>query len=236
MRYSKCQHKKWYVYVQTLQKCDSPIYKKIGGPWPSWRDQIISNVRLKFWHWPFSLTSDLSNYSNYLDLFLQSKPTQAIIFELKPDLKPDLSEISARPQLDLNWIELSLTLLLLLSRQRAREASAFIKNNKRRRLWEPLEPVIVRHFQIGAPFFWSDFRKGFFLKNGAKWSLKLRQKCHKIWQKTNLKRSPQKMLKMCKISYPRTCKKRVFAWKGCQKSLKPEVWTNTKTYQKNVSK
>ena len=85
-------------------------------------------------------------------MFLQSKPTQAIIFELKPDL----SQISARPQLDLNWIELnwielnwielSLTLLLLLSRQRAREASAFIRHRAFRLVGRVCSPCLVFSF------------------------------------------------------------------------------------------
>ena len=44
------------------------------------------------------------------------------------------------------------------------------------------------------------------------------------------------MLKMCLIWYPWTCKKHVFEWNGCQKSLKPEVRTSTNKYQKMVSK
>ena len=44
------------------------------------------------------------------------------------------------------------------------------------------------------------------------------------------------MLKMCSIWYPWTCKKHVFEWKGCQKSLKPEVPTSMKKYQTILSK
>ena len=44
------------------------------------------------------------------------------------------------------------------------------------------------------------------------------------------------MLEMCQIRDSRTCKKRVFEWNGCQKSLKPEVPTSTTKYQKIVSK
>ena len=40
------------------------------------------------------------------------------------------------------------------------------------------------------------------------------------------------MLKMCQILYAWTCKKRVFEWNGCQKSLKPEVPTSTKNIKK----
>jgi hypothetical protein len=51
---------------------------------------------------------------------------------------------------------------LLLSRQRAREASAFIKNNKRRPLCEPLDRPIVTCFQVGGPLFLNRFSEGFF--------------------------------------------------------------------------
>ena len=44
------------------------------------------------------------------------------------------------------------------------------------------------------------------------------------------------MLKMCPIWYPWTCKKHVFEWNGCQKSLKPEVRTSTTKYKKTVLK
>ena len=104
-------------------------------------------------------------------------------FELKPDLsqtsarpQPDLSQTSARPQLDLNWIDLSLTLLLLLSWQRAREASAFIKNNKRRRLWEPLDPPIVSCFQVGGPFFLKRFQECFFSQKWCQMELQMASK------------------------------------------------------------
>ena len=138
------------------------------------------NFDIDHFHWPQTFPI----FRIILDFFCNRSQLKQQ-FELKPDLsqtsarsQPDLSQTSAR--FELNWVELSLTLLLLLSRQRAREAAAFIKNNKRRRLWEPLDPCIIRHFQIGAPFFSIDFRKGFFLKNDAKWSPRWPRKGHKI--------------------------------------------------------
>ena len=53
-------------------------------------------------------------------------------------------------------------MLLLLSRQRAREALACIKNNKRRPLWEPLDRPIVTRFQVGGPLFLTRFLDPFF--------------------------------------------------------------------------
>ena len=53
-------------------------------------------------------------------------------------------------------------MLLLLSRQRAREAAAFIKNNKRRRLWEPLDIDIGTRFQVGSLLFLKRFSTWFF--------------------------------------------------------------------------
>ena len=67
----------------------------------------------------------------------------------------------------------------------------------RRRLWEPSDTMIIPKFQVGGPPFLKQFRNGFFLKNGAKWSFKWPQQTHKIWSKTNLERSQQNMLNMC---------------------------------------
>ena len=114
----------------------------------------------------------VSDHEQFVELFwiffaIEANSSNHFRAQARP--QPDLSQTSAR--FELNWIELSLTLLLLLSRQRAREASAFIKNNKRRPLWEPLGSVHSQLFSSGgSPFFEEIFGRLFFWKmvpNGA---------------------------------------------------------------------
>ena len=140
-------------------------------------------------------SSHFDSISNSKQLKLGHKFEPQLELELKSNTNSNHNSSSSWNRIELNRAEIESNLILF--EKCAREAVAFIKNNKRRPLWEPLDMCMITRFHLGGPLFWSDFWKGFFLKNGVKWSPKWPQKGHEIWQKTNLKRSPQKMLKMC---------------------------------------
>merc|ERR1711966_543546 len=100
---------------------------KFAGPWPSWRDQIM---RLSFDISPFPFCELFSK-------LLQSKPTQAAIFEQFFDFELQSTQTwtriraTVRVRAEIEQ-EFELELLLLL-----RSAHA------RRRLWEPSDMGIA---------------------------------------------------------------------------------------------
>ena len=168
----------------------NPVF---AGPWPSRR---VRSSALSFYF-------DISpfHFSVLLSKLLQSKPTQAAIFEQFFDFEFQSTQtwtqirttIRARAEIKLEF-EFE---QLFVTVQRAREASAFIKNNKRRRLWEPSDTGMWWRFRVGGSHFLKWFSEGIFSKivpNGAQHCFKNLTKSDK---KTNLKRSPQKMLKVC---------------------------------------
>ena len=67
----------------------------------------------------------------------------------------------------------------------------------RRRLQEPSDTGIATNFHLGGPLFLKRFSEGFFLKNCAKIDPRMASQNTQNLIKTNLKRSPQKMLNMC---------------------------------------
>ena len=130
------------------------------------RAEIEPTQAANFFDFEFDLISNFSisnSISNCNQLKLGHKFEPQVELELKSNLNSSSS-------------------YCFCSRSARARRWPLLKNNKRRPLWEPLDMYIITCFHLGGgPFFWSDFWKGFFLKNGVKWSPKCPQKGHEIY-------------------------------------------------------
>ena len=124
-------------------------------------------------------------------------------------------------------------MLLLLSRQRAREASAFIKNNKRRPLWEPLDRVIITCFQVGGPLFFKRFPVPFFSGKWCQMEPQMASKTSQNLIKIELETKATKHVKNVLNLIPLDLQETRFRMEGLSKITKTRGADKSKTIQKN---
>ena len=123
-------------------------------------------------------------------------------------------------------------MFLLLSRQCAREASAFIKNNKRRPLCEPLDRPIVTRFQVGGLLFFERFPVPFFSGKWCQMEPQMASKTSQNLIKIELETKATKHVKNVLNLIPLDLQETRFRMEGLSKITKTRGADKSKTMPK----